>query len=159
MYTQCYSLFSIPAGCHRTQQDGESIPSMKKQALSNLSIKSIYMQYKALLVRKLFVIFETNYRRICVFNYTFLKVTVFPFWLIQYSINKFRFQLIKITGVLSQVSTKTLILRGYINFFKVLAGFNSHIQELAKTHKFLFGHYPNGIGLRTDAWTTNNNNK
>ena len=159
MHTQCYSLFSVPAGCHRTQQDGESIPSMKKQALSNLSIKSIQMHIKALLFRKLFVIFEINYRLKCRFQYKILKTTEFPFWLIQYSIDKFRFQFIEITRLLSQIYTKSHILRGYINSFKVLAGFKFHMEELAKTHKFLFGDYPNGIGLRTDAWARNNNNK
>lgn len=144
-------MFSIPAGCHHTQQDGELIHNRKKQALSNLSIKSIQMHIKALIIRKLFVILKINYRGRHVFKYTFLKATEFPFWLIQYSFNKFRFQLIGITRVLSQISTKTSISRGYINFFKVLAGFNSHIEELVKTRKFLFGVYPNGIGLRTDA--------
>ena len=118
MHTQCYSLFSVPAGCHRTQQDGESIPSRKKQALSNLSIKSIQMHIKALLIRKLFVIFEINYRLKCRFQYKILKTTEFPFWLIQYSINKFRFQLIEITRLLSQISTKSHILKGYINSYQ-----------------------------------------
>jgi hypothetical protein len=152
-------MFSIPAGCHHTQQDGESKSGMMKEVSSSLSIKSIYMQLSALLIRKLFVFFEFNYRQKCRFQYTILKLAELLLWLTQYSINKFRIQLIRITRVLSHISTKSSILKGYIKFLKVLAGFNPHMQELAKTHKFLFGDYPNGIGLRTDAWTTNNNNK
>ena len=159
MHAQSYSLFSIPAGCHRTQQDGKSIPSRTKKVSSSLCIISILMHFQAPVIRNLFVFFEANYRQKYRFQYTILKLAELLLWLTQYSINKFRFQFIEITRVLSQISTKSPILSGYINFFKVLAGFKFHMEELAKTRKFLFGDYPNGIGLRTDAWARNNNNK
>jgi hypothetical protein len=159
MRSQRYSMFSIPAGCHHTQQDGESICDKKKQALANLSIKNMYMQTYALLIRKLFAIFEANCRQSFRFKFKILKATELLLWLTQYSINKFRFRLIKSTRALSQPPPKSSFLTGYINSLKVSARLNAHIQELAKGHEFLFGHYPNGIGLRTDAWTTNNNNK
>ena len=118
MQIQSYSLFSIPAGCTHTQQDGESIPDRKKNASSNSSIKSIYLHIQASVILKLFVIFRFNFRRKFKIQYTISKSTELRFWITQYSINKFRFQLIGIKQVLSRISHKSLILKGYINIFK-----------------------------------------
>lgn len=151
MQIQSYSLFSIPAGCTHTQQDGESIPDRKKNASSYLSIKSIYLHIKASSILKLFVIFRFNFRRKFKIQYTIPKATELQFWKKQCSINKFRFQLFGIKRVLSRISPKSHILKGYINIFKCPSWVRFLSQELARTHKFLFGDNPNGSGSYTDV--------
>ena len=151
MQIQSYSLFSIPAGCTHTQQDGESIPDRKKNASSNLSIKSIYLHIQASSIFKLFVIFRFNFRRKFKIQYTIPKATELQFWKKQCSINKFRFQLFGIKRVFSRISPKSHILKGYINIFKCPSWVRFLRQELARTHKFLFGDYPKEIGSHTDV--------
>ena len=118
MQNQSHSLFFLPPGCRHTQVEGESIPTMNKNTSSYLSIKSIYLHIQASVILKLFVIFRFNFRRKFKIQYTISKSTELRFWITQYSINKFRFQLIGIKQVLSRISHKSLILKGYINIFK-----------------------------------------
>ena len=118
MQNQSHSLFFLPPGCRHTQVDGESIPTMNKNTSSYLSIKSIYLHIQASMILTLFVIFRFNFRRKFKIQYTIHKATELQFWKKQCSINKFRFQLIGIKQVLSRISPKSLILKGYINIFK-----------------------------------------
>ena len=76
------------------------------------------MHIQASIILTLFVIFRFNFRRKFKFQYTIPKSTELRFWITQYSINKFRFQLIGIKQVLSRISPKSHILKGYINIFK-----------------------------------------
>jgi hypothetical protein len=139
MQNQCYSLFSIPAGCNPTQQDGASITDRKKNASSSLSTKSIYMQFNTLLIQKLFKILEINFRQDFGLQYTIFKATELQLLLTQYSSNKFRFQLPEIAGVLSPIPLKSNILKGFINFLKIFTSPCIEMQDLVLEHEFLLG--------------------